>query len=1196
MRGQGRQRRVCPSGSIVRRVVSALAGTGVVLVIAAQATCGDGATGTPPEPNRAPQPTGAIASLEVAFGASATVSVAGHFRDPDGDPLTFAAASSDPGIAAAAVTGSAVTARAVSRGTAIFTVTATDPGGLSARQTFEVSVPNRGPEAVGVIEDRRLEVGDSVTIGVAAHFSDPEGDPLALAAASSDPEVAQAAARSDSVLIVAAAKGEATVTVTARDPGGETAEQSFDVTVPNRGPIVADTIPADSLLLGDTLEVRLTSHFADPDGDSLSFAAESSEPAVATARLSGSTLVVVPMAPGRTTVTVTASDPDGLSAAQSFDVSAAHPNRAPVAEGEIPDRTIYVGSVDSVDVSSYFSDPDGDSLDYTAETSRRIRVTVAAHGSIIALSAESVGSSTVTVTASDPDGLAATQRFRAVVEPVPAPDLVVDTPTVDRDSVQVGGEFTVTAVVRNQGNAEAQSLNTLRLYESFDSRITSNDPQVAADSVIPLGAGQATEVSVRVEGPSFAGTRFYGVCVDSPPNETNTRNNCSAGVPVVFWQPNRAPLPRDSIRAPTLEPGDTFRTSLGRFFIDPDRDPLRYAAESSDASIATTSISGNLLTVEAKAPGVATITVTARDVTTRRPGSFTATQRFEVSVRLRPRPDLVVDLAQDSFSIGPQHSFFVNAVVRNEGTRDVPSGTTVRFFLSSDTTIGTADTEVGSVTLGALPESGRETTSVSLTSPAAVGIHYYGACVEAVDEETRTDNNCSGALAVLVDEEKPPNRAPRVERTFRDLTDTIPGRRYRAYLGEVFSDPDDDPLAITAESSDEAVVRTEVVGDSIYLYTIDFGSATITVTATDPAGLSASTSFLVTISPSAPPSTGFSMLFFAQTTMPEAQRAPIRAAVRAWEAILAETDLPDVDLGVGFDCAGIGLPDGTIVDDHLFIAVAANIDGPGGTLALAGFCAQRSGGGFPIVSRAIFDAVDIDRLISLGSLGDVAFHEIAHGLGFIGGRLSALGLLNTDPEPHFTGSGARTAFDAAGGTSYTGAKVPLSSPDLSHWHEDVFDVEIMTPQLEAGVPQPVSAITLAAMADMGYVVNLGFANAYRLPTPRPPLADRERPRHVLDLSGDVDQGPVTILGADGRVLDIIPAPRGYVPPAGPYPEITLDLRSPGTVRRPPVSRSLLDPAGATSDSARTPAPPQVTWIRDPYPAVRRPEAPSRRPR
>ncbi len=1079
-----------------------------------------------------------------------------------------------------------VAVRAVSRGTATVTVTATDPGGLSARQTFEVSVPNRGPEAVGVIEDRQLEVGDSVTIGVGAHFNDPEGDPLALVAASSDPEVARAEANGDSVLVVAAAKGEATVTVTARDPGGETAGQSFSVTVPNRGPIVAGTIAADSVLLGDTLAVQLTTYFADPDGDSLAFDAESSAPGVATVRVSGSTLVVVPVAPGRTTITVTASDPDGLSAAQSFEVTAAHPNRAPVAVGEIPGRTIYLGSADSLDVSAYFSDPDGDSLSYEVATSRSIRVGVAARGSIIELTAVSIGRSTITVTARDPDGLRATQRFRTVVEPVPAPDLAVDTPVADADSVEAGGEFTLTAVVRNLGNAEAQSPATFRVYESFDSRITSAGREVGTDSVMPLGAGLATEVSVRLAAPALVGTRFYGVCVDAPPNETNTRNNCSAGVPVVFWQPNRAPLPRDSIRAPTMEPGDTVRISLGRFFVDPDRDPLRYAAASSDASIATASISQDLLTVQARAPGTATITVTARDVTTRRPGSFAATQRFEVRVRLRPRPDLVVGLVQDSFSIGPQQSFFLHAVARNDGTLEVPSGT-VRFFLSSDSTIGTADTEVGTETLGALPESGRQSVMAALTSAADEGVYYYGACVDSVADESRTDNNCSGALTVVVAEESLPNRPPSVARTFRDVPDAEPGRRYRAPLAGVFSDPDGNPLIITAESSNTTVARAEIDNDSIFVYTLAAGTATITVTAIDPGGLAASTSFEVTVVAPPPPSSGFSIDFFRQTTMTEAQLVPIRAAIGAWEAILAETELPDVVVPDGA-CLGLALGRRE-VDDHMFIALVLPIDGEGGTLARAGFCVQRSGGGFPVVSIARFDDADIDRLISAGMLEDVAFHEIAHGLGYIHGRLESLGLASDTPEPHFAGSGAIAAFDAAGGASYQGAKVPMA-PDLSHWSEEILDVEIMTPLIELGVPQPISAITLAAMADMGYSVNLSLANTYTLPDARPPLLARgAQPRQVFDLSGDVDQGPVTILGAEGRIVDVIPPPAGYEAPAQSQHRLTLDLRSRGGVGRPPESRGPLDPAAR--DASR-----EVTWISEPYPAVLRRGAPSRRPR
>lgn len=1148
------------------------------LAVAANLTCGDGTTEPPAEPNRSPEPVGRIPPQEVAHGDSASVNLSGYFSDPDRDPLSFAAESSDPGIAAAAVLGSVVTVRAASRGTATVTVTATDPGGLSARQTFTVTVPNRGPAAVGAIDGRQLEAGDTVTLGVAARFSDPEGDPLTFAAVSSDTSVVGAEATGDSLRLVARAKGTATVTVTAADPAGEAAEQSFTVTVPNRPPFVTDTIPGDTILLGDTVDLDLTAHFSDPDGDELDFSAESSEPAVATARTAGATLVVVPLAPGRTTVTVTATDPEGLTVAQEFDVSAMYPNRAPVAEGMIANRVIHVGSTDSLDVSSYFSDPDGDSLSYTATTSRRIRVTVAVHGSTIALTAVSLGNSAITITARDPDGLRASQRFRAVVEPVPTPDLVVDSTTASADSVQVGEEFTLTAAVRNVGNAEAESTNTLRFHESFDARITANDREVATDPLVALGAGQSAEASVRLTGPAFPGTRYYGACVDAPANETKIDNNCSAGVAVRFWQPNRAPQPRDSIRAQTLEPGDTYSTSVTRFFTDADGDPLRFAAASSDDAVATASITGNTLTVEAAAPGTATITVTARDVTTRPPGSFAATQRFEVTVRLRPRPDLVVEITRDSFDIAPQESFILNSVVRNRGTRDVPSGTTVRFFLSSDETVGTDDSEIATASAGALPQSGRQTVSVRLTSRPDVGVYHYGACVDTVDDESDTDNNCSGALTVVVDEEEPPNRPPQVLTTFPDVTDTIPGRRYREPLEGVFGDPDGDPLEITAESSDEAVARAEIVGDSIYVNTVDFGTAIITVTATDPSGLSASTDFAVAIAASTP-ATGFSILSGFTSSVTDGQRTLIRNAVAGWEAILAATDLPDVAIPAGFDCQGLTLTE-TVRADHVFLAHVGSIDGPGGTLAIATICARRTGpGAFPVVSIAVFDAADIDGIVGAGSLVDVAFHEIAHGLGFLSTSFARSGLLATGSDPHFTGPGARAAFDAAGGASYTGAKVPLS-PDHSHWREDVFDNEVMTPSLEVGVPQPVSAILLEAMGDLGYVVDIGLADDYTLPGSRP-IADRVQPGPAFDLSGDVVHGPVAILGTDGSVADIIPAPPGYAAPALSGHQVTIDLRSPPAVRSPPGPAGPLD---------------QVSWTRESRPAAPRRDAPARRPR
>ena len=69
-----------------------------------------------------------------------TVEVGGAFRDPDGDALSYGAISSAPDVVTARTAGTRVTLAAFSAGTATIEVTATDPGGLSATQSFQVRV------------------------------------------------------------------------------------------------------------------------------------------------------------------------------------------------------------------------------------------------------------------------------------------------------------------------------------------------------------------------------------------------------------------------------------------------------------------------------------------------------------------------------------------------------------------------------------------------------------------------------------------------------------------------------------------------------------------------------------------------------------------------------------------------------------------------------------------------------------------------------------------------------------------------------------------------------------------------------------------------------------------------------------------------------------------------------------------------
>ena len=70
------------------------------------------------------------------------------FSDPDDDALTYAAASSHEGAVAAIASGDTVWLVPGAAGTATVTVTARDPGGLSAEQTLAVTVaPSPGPQS-----------------------------------------------------------------------------------------------------------------------------------------------------------------------------------------------------------------------------------------------------------------------------------------------------------------------------------------------------------------------------------------------------------------------------------------------------------------------------------------------------------------------------------------------------------------------------------------------------------------------------------------------------------------------------------------------------------------------------------------------------------------------------------------------------------------------------------------------------------------------------------------------------------------------------------------------------------------------------------------------------------------------------------------------------------------------------------------
>ena len=91
----------------------------------------------------------------------------------------------------------------------------------------------------------------------------------------------------------------------------------------------------------------------------------------------------------------------------------------------------------------------------------------------------------------------------------------------------------------------------------------------------------------------------------------------------------------------------------------------------------------------------------------------------------------------------------------NEGDGE-SAATTLRYYRSTDAMISTTDTQVGTDSVGVLAADGTSDESISLTAPSKAGTHYYGACVDAVTDESDTTDNCSAAVKVDVEDSTTP--------------------------------------------------------------------------------------------------------------------------------------------------------------------------------------------------------------------------------------------------------------------------------------------------------------------------------------------------------------------------------------------------------------------------------------------------------
>ncbi len=232
------------------------------------------------------------------------------------------------------------------------------------------------------------------------------------------------------------------------------------------------------------------------------------------------------------------------------------------------------------------------------------------------------------------------------------------------------------------------------------------------------------------------------------------------------------------------------------------------------------------------------------------------------------------------------------------------------------------------------------------------------------------------------------------------------------------------------------------------------------------------------------------------------ERKMLRHVANRWESAI-QTELPDFEFSNAqvIECGdhSIRIPAGEQIDDlRIYITKFDEIDHLG----------RRAGGyGGPrlvrLSSMPIIGCIGIELEVSVIStkrrgfnaiapglsLWKTGCHEIGHvlGIGTLWGRGTRRGMLrDLGADTHFAGPQAIAAFDQAGGTDYQGAKVPTEQ-DGFHWRLSVLVDELMGPSSGFAL----SAITLQALSDLGYSVDLSAADPYVLPPPTAakPVAD-----------------------------------------------------------------------------------------------------------
>lgn len=353
-------------------------------------------------------------------------------------------------------------------GTDSFTYTIRDSGSLSATTTVIVTVVPVNDAPTPVNNSGTLAEDTSVTLAVLANDTDPDGDPLTIAAVTQGTKGA-VSFDSQAVTYTPAtnANGSDSFTYTVSDGNGGTAVVTVSITITpvNDLPVAADD--TGSLNEDGWLSVSFLANDSDIDGDYLRVTGVT-QPLHGSVSYGSTYIDYFPAANynGSDSFTYTVGDGKGgtASATVSLTVVGINDNPSPQSDSvTTPEDTPITFSVLTND-----TDVDGDSLTITAllQGSRGV-ATFTATEITYTPTANSYGSDTVRYTVSDGRGGSAYGYVYITISPVNDPPIAVaNSYTLAEDGV---GNF---SVLGNDSDPELQTLSITGVSQGANGTVT----------------------------------------------------------------------------------------------------------------------------------------------------------------------------------------------------------------------------------------------------------------------------------------------------------------------------------------------------------------------------------------------------------------------------------------------------------------------------------------------------------------------------------------------------------------------------------------------------------------------------------------------------------------------------------------------------------------------------------------------------